>query len=84
MLVSTPVRVAVLVLTTTELCADVFLYFSFPIGEILEMSHKSEHPPFFGFSVILKSVGTGEVAQWVKCLLCGYEVRTRGQILAPI
>lgn len=47
MLVSTPVRVAVLVLTTTELCADVFLYFSFPIGEILEMSHKSEHPPFF-------------------------------------
>ena len=49
MLVSTPVRVAVLVLTTTELCADVFLYFSFPIGEILEMSHKSEHPPFFSW-----------------------------------
>lgn len=74
MLVSTPVRVDVLVLMTTELCARVFLYFSFPIDEILEMSHKSEHPPpFFGFSVILKSIGTGEVAQWVKCLLCSYE-----------
>lgn len=47
MLVSTPVRVDVLVLMTTELCARVFLYFSFPIDEILEMSHKSEHPPPF-------------------------------------
>lgn len=63
----------VLVLMTTELCAGVFLYFSFLIDEILEMSHKSKHPLFVGFSVILKCVGTGEVAQWVKCLLCSYE-----------